>query len=59
MDSIIHDCHIPEECKSRYIENLYKGKWDALDRGNYRGLTQSHESFKKTNRAAHQGKGNH
>jgi hypothetical protein len=26
MDSIIHDCHIPEECKSRYIENLYKGK---------------------------------
>ena len=30
--------NIPEDCKDSVIINCYKGKGDATDRGNYRGL---------------------
>ena len=28
----------PSDWEESFIKNLYKGKGDALDRGNYRGL---------------------
>ena len=38
IEIIISEGHIPTEWQESYIVNLYKGKWDALNRGNYRGL---------------------
>ena len=37
-NSIIHDNTVPNEWKNSIIISLYKGKGEALDRGNYRGL---------------------
>ena len=37
-NAIIKYGKIPTDWESSYIINLYKGKGDALDRGNYRGL---------------------
>ena len=37
---------IPEEWKESYILNLYKGKGDALERGNYRGLKLTDQVMK-------------
>ena len=36
--AIIHDDKVPTDCEQSFIVCLYKGKGDALDRGNYRGL---------------------
>ena len=35
---IIHDGKVPTDWGESFIVSLYKGKCDALDRGNYRGL---------------------
>ena len=37
---------IPSEWEESYIQNLYKGKGDALDRGNYRGLKLTDQVMK-------------
>ena len=37
-DDIISEGRIPTDWQESYIVNLYKGKGDALNRGNYRGL---------------------
>ena len=37
-NSIIHDNTMPSEWNDSIIISLYKGKVEALDRGNYRGL---------------------
>lgn len=37
---------IPCEWEESYIQNLYKGKGDALDRGNYRGLKLTDQVMK-------------
>ena len=37
---------IPKDWKESYILNLYKGKGDALDRGNYRGLKLTDQVMK-------------
>ena len=38
INSIIRDRKVPKDWEESYIINLYKGKGDALVRGNYRGL---------------------
>ena len=38
IEVIISEGHIPTDWQESYIVNLYKGKGDALNRGNYRGL---------------------
>ena len=38
MNSIIKEDYIPNDWNTSFIVNLYKGKGDALERGNYRGL---------------------
>ena len=35
--AIIHDGKVPSDWKQSFIVCFYKGKGDALDRGNYRG----------------------
>ena len=37
---------IPKDWEESYILNLYKGKGDALDRGNYRGLKLTDQVMK-------------
>ena len=37
---------IPEDWQQSYIKNLYKGKGDAMDRGNYRGLKMTDQVMK-------------
>ena len=36
--AIIHDGKVPSDWQQSFIVCLYKGKGDALERGNYRGL---------------------
>ena len=36
--AIIRDGNVPTDWEESFIVCLYKGKGDALDRGNYRGL---------------------
>ena len=36
--AIIRDGKVPSDCEQSFIVCLYKGKGDALERGNYRGL---------------------
>ena len=36
--SVVKHGKIPEDWEMSFILNLYKGKGDALNRGNYRGL---------------------
>ena len=38
VKNIISEGCIPTDWQESFIVNLYKGKWDALKRGNYRGL---------------------
>ena len=38
IEAIIYEGKIPTDWQESYIVSLYKGKGDALDRGNYRGL---------------------
>ena len=38
IEDIISEGCIPTDWQESYIVNLYKGKGDALNRGNYRGL---------------------
>ena len=38
ITSVVKHGKIPEDWEMSYILNLFKGKGDALDRGNYRGL---------------------
>ena len=38
IKSVVKHGKIPEDWEMRFILNLYKGKGDALNRGNYRGL---------------------
>ena len=38
LKSVIAEDVVPADWRDSIIVNLYKGKRDALDRGNYRGL---------------------
>ena len=38
VENIISEGYIPTDWQESFIVNLYKGKGDALNRGNYRGL---------------------
>ena len=38
VENIISEGCIPTDWQESFIVNLYKGKGDALNRGNYRGL---------------------
>ena len=38
VNLIIYEENIPEDSKDSVIINFYKGKGDATDRANYRGL---------------------
>ena len=38
VNQIIYEENIPEDWKNSFIINCYKGKRDATDRGNYKGL---------------------
>ena len=38
VENIISEGWIPTDWQESFIVNLYKGKGDALNRGNYRGL---------------------
>ena len=38
INAVIKECTIPEDWLKSIIVNVYKGKGDALDRGNYRGI---------------------
>ena len=37
---------IPVDCEESFIQNLYKGKGEALDHGNYRGLKLTDQVMK-------------
>ena len=43
---VVNGKGIPSEWEESYIKNLYKGKGDALDRGNYRGLKMTDQAMK-------------
>ena len=43
---IIRDGKIPTDWEQSFIDCLYKGKGDALDRGNYRGLKLTEQEMK-------------
>jgi len=46
VESVCKDGEIPSDWKESFIINLYKGKGDALDRGNYRGLKLTDQVMK-------------
>ena len=50
--SVIMNGKIPEDWELSFILNLYKGKGDALDRGNYRGLKLTEHVLKVLERIA-------
>ena len=43
---IIHDDMVPTDWEQSFIVCLYKGKGDALDKGNYRGLKLTEHTMK-------------
>ena len=45
-ESVFSNGVIPTEWQERFIPNLHKGKGDALDRGNYRGLKLNDQVMK-------------
>ena len=44
--AIIRDGKVPTEWEQSFIACLYKGKGDALDRANYRGLKLTEQAMK-------------
>ena len=46
----IYNHEIPSDWENSFIINLYKGKGDALDRGNYRGLKLHEQTMKVVER---------
>lgn len=50
LNAIIRDGVVPSDWESSFIINLYKGKGDALERGNYRGLKLLDHVMKTTER---------
>ena len=52
MTAIIHDGKVPADWEQSFIVCLYKGKGDALDRGNYRGLKLTEQAMKVIERIA-------
>ena len=44
--AIIRDGKVPHDWEQSFIVCLYKGKGDALDRGNYRGLKLTEQAMK-------------
>ena len=44
--AIIRDCKVPAEWEQRFSVCLYKGRGDALDRGNNRGLKLTDQAMK-------------
>ena len=44
--AIIRDGKVPSDWEQRFIVCLYKGKGDALERGNYRGLKLTEQVMK-------------
>ena len=44
--AIIRDGKVPTDWEQNFIVCLYKGKGDALDRGNYRGLKLTEQAMK-------------
>ena len=44
--AIIRDSKVPTDWEESFITCLYKGKGDALDRGNYRGLKLTEQAMK-------------
>ena len=44
--AIIRDGKVPTYWEQSFIVCLYKGKGDALDRGNYRGLKLTEQAMK-------------
>ena len=46
IEDIISEGYIPVDWQESYIVNLYKGKGDALNRGNYRGLKLIEQTMK-------------
>ena len=44
--AIIHDVKVRADWEQSFIVCLYKGKGDALDRGNYRGLKLTEQAIK-------------
>ena len=45
-DAVITEGVIPKDWEESYIINLYKGKGEALERGNYRGLKLTDQAMK-------------
>ena len=54
VDAIIHQGQIPSDWEDSYIVSLYKGKGDALSRGNYRGLKLIDQVMKVMERVVEQ-----
>ncbi|MEW8582762.1 MAG: reverse transcriptase domain-containing protein [Candidatus Thiodiazotropha endolucinida] len=50
--SVIRDGKVPADWERSFIVCLYKGKGDALDRGNYRGLKLTEQVMKVLERIA-------
>ena len=48
--AIIRDGKVPTDWEQSFIDCLYKGKDDALDRGNYRGLKLTEQAMNILNR---------
>ena len=46
VTAIIRDGKVSTDWKQSFIVCLYKGKGDALDRGNYRGLKLTEQAMK-------------
>ena len=56
--AIIHDGKVPSDWEQSFIVCLYKGKGDALERGNYRGLKLTERSqADRADRAGHDSPG--
>ena len=55
--AIIHDGKVPSDWEQSFIVCLYKGKGDALERGNYRGLKLTEQVMKVLERIVDQTSG--
>ena len=54
FEAIVREGHIPADWEESYIVSLYKGKGDALVRGNYRGLKLIDQVMKVLERVVEQ-----